>query len=574
MLINLLLSYVSGLLTALAPCVLPLLPVILGGSFESKSSNGKRPYIITASLVVSLIVFTLLLKASTVLIGVDPRVWTIGSGALVVVLGVFMLFPDMWARFIAKSGIEHRSQGLLGKAFKTKNGTLSAILIGAALGPVFSSCSPTYAWVIATVLPANTVTGMMYLAVYCLGVATSLLAIALLGRKLLSRIQWASNPKGWFQRGIAVLFIIVGIFVATGLDKRVQTWLVDKDFLNLIYLEEKLVPSEESAETENKQLRSSSADKETFNVEPYVAPDFTGLDSWINSQPLELNDLRGKVVLADFWTYSCINCIRTQPYLNAWHQKYAEDGLVIVGVHAPEFAFEKVRENVARAVEDAGIAYPVALDNEFATWRAYQNRYWPAKYLIDKDGEVRYTHFGEGEYEQTETIIQSLLSETGTTVKEKLEKNVSSQAVSGQTPETYLGYARGERFYNASQFVADEVVEYSIAESLQEHQWSLGGSWQVNDESSQSNSDASSLAINFTAGKVYLVMSGPAGAEVGVVVEGLSSPGGKDVGSNGTVSIDTARLYELVNTDSLLENTKLVLSIPAGVTVNAFTFGG
>jgi len=244
MLLTALLSYVAGLLTVLAPCILPMLPIILGGSLDPEDKDRKRPYIIIASLVTSLIVFTLLLKASTVLIGVDPKIWVYLSGTLVITLGVFMLFPDLWARVIGGVGIEHRSQSLLGKAFQNKNKTVSAILIGAALGPVFTSCSPTYAWVLATVLPSNALLGFFYLLIYCLGVATSLLAIALLGRRLLEKVKWASDPKGWFQRGIAILFILVGLFLITGWDKKTQTWLVQKDYLNLIQLEEKLVPDD------------------------------------------------------------------------------------------------------------------------------------------------------------------------------------------------------------------------------------------------------------------------------------------------------------------------------------------
>lgn len=239
------LTFIAGLLTVLAPCVLPLLPIILGGSFSGENKYKWRPYIITASLVVSLILFTTLLKVSTALIGIDPRVWTIGSGLLVITLGFFMLFPGLWARTIVKLGVEHRSQGLLGRAFKQENQLLSAVLIGVALGPIFSSCSPTYAWVIATVLPTSTALGIFYLGLYCLGVATSLLAIALIGRKLLTRIKWASDPRSWFQRGIAILFIIVGVFVATGWDKNIQTYLVEKDFINIKQLEQKLVPANE-----------------------------------------------------------------------------------------------------------------------------------------------------------------------------------------------------------------------------------------------------------------------------------------------------------------------------------------
>jgi len=571
MLITALLSYIAGLLTALAPCVLPLLPIILGGSFSSEIKDRKRPYIIIASLVSSLLFFTIILKASTSLIGVDPKVWVYISGTLVVVLGFFMLFPDLWAKAIGGLGVEHRSQSLLGKAFKNKNKTVSAILIGAALGPVFSSCSPTYAWVLATVLPSNTLLGLFYLTIYILGLATSLLAIALLGRKLLERVKWVSNPKGWFQRSVALLFIIVGLFIITGWDKKVQTWLVDKDYLNLNQLQQKLVPGQDS--NTNKQSDSSSLGKSSFNVNPYQAPELKNIAAWINSDPQTIASLKGKVVLIDFWTYSCINCIRTQPYLNAWHDKYLSEGLVIIGVHAPEFAFEKVPKNVEKAVKDANIKYPVALDNDFATWQAYKNRFWPAKYLIDKDGQVRYTHFGEGDYDITESTIQTLLKEAGNQVSKPIEKSSSPSATKdGQTPETYLGYSRGERLANAKEFKADQAVEYRLITNLGKNEWSLGGKWQINDESSQALNDGSKLSLNYSAREVYLVMSGPPGTHVTVSVEGLQKPGGIDVNTSNQVKLDGARLYKIVSTDSFM-NKNLLLTFPAGVTVNAFTFG-
>jgi len=563
-----LLSYIAGLLTAFAPCVLPLLPIILGGSIDPKQRDRKRPFIIVGSLVVSLILFTILLKVSTVLIGVDPRVWTYVSGGLVIGLGLFMLFPDLWARVILKLGFEHRSQSLLGKAFKNKNSTLSAILIGAALGPVFSSCSPTYAYVVATVLPSSTALGMFYLSCYVLGVATSLLAIALVGRKLLDKIKWASDPRGWFQRGIAVVFILVGLLVVTGWDKRLQTVLVERDFTGVKSLEEKLVPGDETNTNTEQTIEGS-----TFNVTPYPAPELENIGAWINSDPLTIASLKGKVVLIDFWTYSCINCIRTQPYLNAWHDKYSSEGLVVIGVHAPEFAFEKVTKNVEKAVQDAKIKYPVALDNDFATWQAYKNRFWPAKYLIDKDGRVRYTHFGEGDYDITELTIQTLLKEAGNQVSKPIEKQQASPATQGsQTPETYLGYSRADRFANAKEFIADQPVEYSLVSNLGKNEWSLGGKWQINDESSQAVGDESTLSFNYSAREVYLVMSGPPGALVEVSVEGIPNPGGVDVNSNNQVTIDGARLYKIVSTDTFSKKT-LTLAFPPGVTVNAFTFG-
>lgn len=225
MIVTALLSLVAGVLTVLAPCVLPFLPVIVGGSLGHGSR--RRPYLIAAALVVSLLVFTLLLKASTAFLSIDPRVWAIGSGVLVILLGVAMLFPGLWARVARWTKLE-AAHGLLGKARNHRGETAGALLTGAALGPVFSSCSPTYAWVIATVLPASPVAGMIYLGIYCAGMAGALLGISLAGRRLVDRLGWASNPRGWFQRAIAALFIAVGLFVSTGLDKALQTWAVDK----------------------------------------------------------------------------------------------------------------------------------------------------------------------------------------------------------------------------------------------------------------------------------------------------------------------------------------------------------
>jgi len=236
-----LLSIVAGFLSVLAPCVLPLLPVIIGGSFTEVSGR-KRPLIIIVSLLVSLVSFTFLLKISTSLIGIDPDVWNYASGGLLIVLGVFLFFPDLWDKIIGNLGLQAKAQGLLGKSHG--KGTGSAVLTGIALGPVFSSCSPMYAWVIATVLPESTARGFVYLAFYCIGLAVALLLISLLGRRFISRIAWASDPNGWFQRLIAVVFITVGIAVATGFNKSIQTFLVERDYVNIKSLEEALVPED------------------------------------------------------------------------------------------------------------------------------------------------------------------------------------------------------------------------------------------------------------------------------------------------------------------------------------------
>jgi cytochrome c biogenesis protein CcdA/thiol-disulfide isomerase/thioredoxin len=581
MIVTILLSFVAGLLTALAPCVLPLLPVILGGSFDRSIRDKKRPYIITASLVVSLVLFTLVLKVSSALINIDPRVWTIGSGMLVVVLGVFMLFPQAWAYIIGRLGIESRAQKSLGSAYGQKSKLWSAVLIGAALGPVFSSCSPTYGWVLSTVIPNNIGLGMIYLVVYCLGVATSLLAIALLGQRLLKRVKWASNPHGVFQRSIAVIFILVGIFVATGIDKKIETWAVERDTFHLIRLEKKLVPSG-SKSSKAQDSTPVAATKDTtkneskfFNVAPYRAPEIVGAGEWFNTEPLTLAGLKGKVVLVDFWTYSCINCIRTLPYLQGWYDAYRDKGFVVIGVHAPEFAFEKIPKNLAGAIKEKSLTYPIVQDNNLATWATYKNQYWPATYLIDRDGNVRREHFGEGEYEVTEQAIRSLLSETSS---DSVIKGTTEPPIDrNQTPETYLGYERGERFASASEFQPDTVVKYSGTPVPKSNQWVLSGSWKMGAKDTVASGIDSKLSIRFTGREVYLVMSGD-GAAGSLVLNGTkvtaSALGGSDTNDKGELIPAVPRLYRLIKSDTLIKDGLLEISLPAGTTINAFTFAG
>lgn len=240
-LITSLLTLFAGVLTAFAPCVLPLLPIILGGSLV-ESENKKRPYIIIASLLVALILFTLLLKTTTLLLSIDVAVWQWISGIIVILLGIFMLFPTLWARVIGLIGFEHRAQAMLSGGMKQKDTTVGAIITGAALGPVFASCSPTYTWLVVTVLPRSFTEGLWYLVLYCIGLAGILLAVALVGKKLLKNARWAVNPYGWFQRTIAVLFIIVGIVVITGFDKVVQAYFIEVDPIGIKQLEKQITP--------------------------------------------------------------------------------------------------------------------------------------------------------------------------------------------------------------------------------------------------------------------------------------------------------------------------------------------
>ncbi len=567
-------SFLAGILTVFAPCVLILLPVIVGSSLatdENKEIDKKKPYIIAISLGISVLLFTLLLKASTALIAIDPQVWKSISGGIVILLGLSLLFPLMWARISAKVGLENNSNSFLAKASK-KSGIGGYILTGAALGPVFSACSPVYVLILATVLPANFALGLLYMTLYATGLTLALLAIAIAGRKLTKRMNWSAKPNGWFRRSLAILLILVGLAVISGFDKTLQTWILTNSPLNSTKLEEKLIPSKDT----NTRNNNVSA-KAKFNVTPYDAPELRDIASWINSDPQTISSLKGKVVLIDFWTYSCINCIRTQPYLNAWHDKYKDDGLVIIGVHAPEFAFEKIPANVQAAVKTAKIGYPVALDNNFSTWKAYENQFWPAKYIIDKNGQVRYTHFGEGNYGETEDVIQTLLKENGANIDNKVKSaDQKSQFRKDQSPETYLGYERAERFANSGGFQKDIDATYKPVANLMSNQWSFEGDWNVSSGESISLKDKSILRFKFSAKEVYLVMSGSDGTAT-VALNGQpvtsSNQGGTDVNADGKVYPSAARLYKIINAKEFIKDGLLEITLPKGTTVNAFTFG-
>ncbi len=310
------------------------------------------------------------------------------------------------------------------------------------------------------------------------------------------------------------------------------------------------------------------------------APDFVGITHWINSPPLTMQSLHGKVVLVDFWTYSCINCIRTLPYLEDWYSKYRKDGLVIVGVHTPEFAFEKVQSNVEAAVKRFNITYPVAMDNNYATWDAYANQYWPRDYLIGRNGNIRYNHIGEGGYAQTEKEIQKLLSESGTMMNQSTVRNPLPD-LNPLTPEQYLGYQyalpRGEDIGNPGGFVQDVAHDYTLPSVRSADTIYLNGTWTAYPEYIQAGADAS-LYFTFHAEDIYVVAStANRTRSMGLTVDGSAPPAadmGADVtreGAAASVAVSEPRLYALYSGPYQVHT--LVLHPQAGVRINSFTFG-
>lgn len=558
----LLVSFFAGILTVLAPCVLPLLPVILGGTASNK--NKWYPYIVIASLGVSIFLFTLLLKATSLLINIPPAFWTSVSGLMLIFFGFISLFPKTWDAFNVKLGLSQNSDKLLEQAADVKSNIWQPILLGASLGPVFSSCSFTYALLLAVVLPADFWWGITNMIVYIAGLTSVMLLISVLGSRLIKRLRFASNPDGYFKRGLGVLFLIVGLLIITGYDKKFQVFVADKTNFDITNIEKSVLQQSNITKDNSVSLDSKGV----------KAQEFAGLQNWINSSPTTIASLKGKVVLIDFWTYSCINCIRTQPYLNTWYDTYKDKNFVIIGIHTPEFSFEKKLENLEKAVVEAKIKYPVAADNDYTTWNIYKNSFWPAKYLIDKDGQIRYTHFGEGAYEETEKAIQQLIGETGTKVDTELKSSKISSGDSkiALSPETYLGWSRSNAtFLNKSSIEYNKPANYTLNTDLKTDEWSLGGNWQINNENIISKQAGNKLRFSYKGKNVFLVMGNTSGGQVKITVDGNSKVG-SDV-SNNQINVTDYRLYKLVQNDNYNANGFIELEFPEGVEANAFTFG-
>jgi cytochrome c biogenesis protein CcdA/thiol-disulfide isomerase/thioredoxin len=568
----LVISFIAGILTILAPCVLPVLPIIIGGSIGGHDKQKSRPYIIAAALAGSIIIFTLVLKLSTVLINLSPKVLTYGSGGLIVLLGVFSIFPNIWEEFLARTGLQAWSQRFLGEGSRSKNKYLGPVLVGVALGPVFSSCSPTYAFILASVLPRNFASGLIFLISYSLGLVLMLLIVSLASKRIISRYKWAIDTHSLFRRLLGVFFVLVGIAIIAGTDIRIETWIGNHTPFDEAKIEQQLLAKQGQRKyvvaTPPKGSPSSSdlSNTSLFDIKPQAEPEFVGLTNWINSKPLTLAQLKGKVVLVDFWTYSCINCLRTLPYVEKWYETYKDKGFVVVGLSAPEFAFEHVPANVQKAVKDHGLTYPVALDNDMQTWASFGNNSWPADYLIDREGKVRNVHSGEGDYDKTERAIQILLGDKG-----PLQTPASVVPITeDQTPETYFGTNRREAYMGTPQ-LENGNNNYVPADSLAMGQWTIGGNWQVAGEMITSEGNDSTLTLHLHAKDVYAVAGTTDNSSK---VMQVSEPGANyaDDAPNGAATIGGSRLYHILSLPASGETT-VKLTVPRGVSLYTFTFG-
>lgn len=584
----LLISFVAGILTVLAPCILPLLPVIVGGSLSDPHAKRNRALIITGALAVSVILFTLLLKASTLFINIPPAFWKWFSAVIIFGFGFVSLFPGLWEKIKVLGKINQSSNKLLAEGYQ-KQSFWGDVLIGASLGPIFTTCSPTYFIILATVLPERPAVGIFYLLAYAIGLSLSLLVIAYAGQKIVQKAGVAANPRGAFKKVLGALFILVAVFIATGLDKKVETAILESGFFDVTKLEQKLLQATSRESAGPAQVKIGSAmltpeeKAEYFDQYTEIA-DPAGFLHTPNNEPITIGELVGeKVILVDFWTYSCINCQRTLPYLTRWYRDYADQGLEIVSIHTPEFAFEELPENVAKAAEDFGVTYPIVLDNDYGTWRAYENRFWPRKYLIDIDGYVVYDHIGEGAYQETEQKIIELLNERarrlgeGSVIPGQADANDARQSRKPRTPETYLGSARVEYLENLPAAECLEGTCQYIAQEPRLSRYTLTGAWKTTSEHITNPQSGSELVLRFTASQVNLVVGGGSGgvqAEILLDGQPIPSEAAGDTVSDGKAVFTDHTLYNLVDLDGKYEEHTLTIRfLDAGAEAYAFTFG-
>lgn len=583
-------GFIAGAATAVSPCVLPVLPVALAAG---ATGGRRRPIGIVAGLTVSFTFATVALVYVIDALGLPDDL--IRNLAIVVLLGfgILLLVPALSSRFEAwLSNLTSRFQPKTGGG----DGFWSGTVVGASLGLVYAPCAgPILAGVITVSASQPFTAGRLAVALsYGIGSALVLYLLMLGGRRLTKPL---SKRVPQLQAAMGALMIVFAFLMLGQYDLKFQNRIADDLPAFLVNPSESIETgdaaqdaladirgNETTAAADRIQAGAQAADDGPETVAkksdlPVIgaAPEFSGTQEWFNTPggaPLTMASLRGKVVLIDFWTYSCINCIRTQPYLKALYAKYHDKGLEIVGVHTPEFPFEKDAGNVKDAVESAGLDYPVVQDNDYTVWDSYANQYWPAEYFVDANGKVRYAHFGEGDYDHKEEVVRSLLAEAGRdpgTGEDDADQNVTMVSSGVSTPESYLGSARAQNFANG--LILDGPHDFGKLKSPGPDQLAYGGKWLISPDIA--TSAGGELALNFGARRVYLVLGSPGGPKkVRVMLDGKpikAADAGKDV-KNGSAEIDGQRLYSLVDLPETGRH-QLSLSLPSAIQGYAFTFG-
>jgi cytochrome c biogenesis protein CcdA/thiol-disulfide isomerase/thioredoxin len=583
-------SYLAGVLTIVSPCILPVLPFVF--------SRAGQPF--TRSVLPMLVGMAATFAAVATLAAVGGS-WAvhaneIGRSAALALLAVFgITLISSRAAAVLTRPIVALGGRLSGTGAPDKPSVGGSLLLGAATGLLWAPCAgPVLGLVLtgAALQGANPQTSLL-LGAYAAGAATSLALAVFAGGRVFAAMKRSLGLGHRIRQGVGAAVLAGVAAITLGLDTGLLTRLsyastagIEQSLLDRVHensdaaLTSSVGPSMRLAANDVRQDYRSSLPIEG------TLPSLDGAVQWLNSEPLTAEQLRGKVVLVDFWTYSCINCIRTVPYVRAWAEKYKDQGLVVIGVHAPEFAFEKKIDNVKRAIQNFGITYPVAVDNDFKIWRAFGNSYWPAHYFIDIEGRIRHHHFGEGDYEESERIIQELLAEAkggrrtagGFVTPDAQGAEAAPDLARVRSGETYAGYQRAAGFASPETIGADEARDYTVGR-LRLNQWGLAGNWTVGAEQAVLNQPGGAISYRFRARDLHLVL-GPARngkpVQFQVTIDG-KAPGencGADIDADGKGTVSETRLYQLVRQcGDVQERTFEIRFLDGGVEAYVFTFG-
>jgi cytochrome c biogenesis protein CcdA/thiol-disulfide isomerase/thioredoxin len=603
------LAYLGGVLTIVSPCILPVLPFVF--------ARADRPFMRSGLplLIGMAVTFAAVATLAAVVGGWAVEANQYGRDAAIVLLALFgfaLLFPALADR-LAKPFVAFGARlSTTAEHGATAQGAtvLPSLVLGAATGFLWAPCAGPVLGLILTgaALKGASIETSTLLLTFAAGAATSLALALVVGGRVFAAMKRALGVGEWIRRGLGVAVLAAVVAIALGVDTGFLTRVSTASTAALEQgLLDRFKPESPAAGTEPSvvmnggngmmmggpamtggpamMMKGKSADQSGDLPIEGALPPLNGATEWLNSPPLTQEGLKGKVVLIDFWTYSCINCLRAVPYVRAWADKYKDDGLVVIGVHAPEFAFEKSIKNVRAAVADLKIDYPVAIDNDYAIWRAFNNQYWPAHYFIDGEGRIRHHHFGEGDYEESEHTIQQLLAEAG---KAGVSADLVAVNASGAeaapdmnnvgSPETYVGYDRAENFISPGGAVEDSRHVYAAA-TPRLNEWALSGDWTIGKEDAVLNEPDGTIVYRFHARDLHLVLGpGPDGKPVRfhVTVDG-AAPGsdhGADVDADGQGTVTGQRLYQLIRQNGKIgDRTFEIRFLDPGVQAYAFTFG-
>jgi len=564
------LAYIGGVLTILSPCILPVVPFVF--------ARADRPFVqstlpLLLGMVLSFAAIASLASAGGAWV-VAANQW--GRDIALLVLAVFALtllsprLAELMTRPLVRAGSH------LSSCARQREGIAGPFLLGIATGLLWAPCAGPILGLVLTgsALAHAPLLRLGLLVAYGLGAATSLAVVLRVGQGVLARLKGSLGVEEWLRKGLGVVILAATVAIALGLDQRLLTQVgqarntaIEEHLLTFLRPQ----PTTASAAT----LLSDAA----RYPDQGPIPALPAADTWVHHAPITAQTIAGHVVLVDFWTYSCINCLRTLPYVRAWDAQYRRDGLIVIGVHTPEFAFEHDRENVARAIHEYHIAYPVALDNDQRVWNAFANEYWPAEYLIDRHGHLRYHAFGEGHEAETETAIRTLLQENAAPLADRMVEvhahgvTLSADDSDDRSPETYLGAdrrANGVGALPASALHGDAHLALNA--------WGLVGSWQTLPERIESRQGRAAILFRFHARDAHLVLAPPAN---GTPIPFVLSLDGHSVGDSGGVDaphgrglVTTQRLYQLIRQHGVIDDHTLTIEfLRPGVRAYAFTFG-